>query len=154
MNRKIWGGILATLIIIILAAPGRALPGGEEEAAVKKVIEEAYVRGVHIDRDVPAMRSGFHPEFNMLILKDDNIVTYPIDKWVESVEKSKKDHPQPPAHKITYKFPWVDVTGNAAVAKIEIYRDDRHIYTDYMSLYKFPEGWKIVNKIYHGHMKK
>jgi hypothetical protein len=46
---------------------------------------------------------------------------------------------------------FVDVTGNAAIAKIEVFKDSRHVYTDYMSLYKFKDGWKIVNKIYQKH---
>jgi len=45
----------------------------------------------------------------------------------------------------------VDVTGNAAVAKIEIYKDGKHIYSDYMALYKIDNNWKIVNKIYFSH---
>ncbi len=45
----------------------------------------------------------------------------------------------------------VNVTNNAAVAKIKIFRDGKHIYSDYMALYKFDDGWKIVNKIYAAH---
>ena len=37
---------------------------------------------------------------------------------------------------------------DAAVAKFELYREGEHIFTDYMTLYQFPDGWKIVGKIY------
>ncbi len=46
------------------------------------------------------------------------------------------------------EFPLIDVTGNAAVAKVKFMVGDRHVYTDYLSLLRFTEGWKIVNKIY------
>ena len=32
----------------------------------------------------------------------------------------------------------MNVKGNAAVARVEIYRDGKHTFTDYLSLYKFP----------------
>jgi hypothetical protein len=41
----------------------------------------------------------------------------------------------------------VDITGNAASVKVvEIYEKSK--YTDYLSLLKFGDGWRIVNKIY------
>ena len=52
---------------------------------------------------------------------------------------------------MTSDIPMVSVSGDAAVAKVMIYRDDKLIYSDYMSLYKFEDGWKIVAKIYFSH---
>lgn len=124
-----------------------------EASAVKKVIEKAYVNGIHINRDIEAIKKGFHPDFNMLILRDGKIVKVPIAQWIERIEEGKKKNPGPSKVKTTHKFSMVDVTGNAAVARIEIYKDGKHTYTDYMSLYKFPDGWKIVNKIFQSHKK-
>jgi hypothetical protein len=45
-------------------------------------------------------------------------------------------------------FHLVDVAGNAAVAKLDVYRNDEFYSTDYMLLYKFVDGWKIVSKVY------
>ncbi len=45
----------------------------------------------------------------------------------------------------------MDVTGNAAVAKIELFKDSKHVYTDYLSLLKFSDGWKITDKVYFRH---
>jgi hypothetical protein len=42
----------------------------------------------------------------------------------------------------------VDITNNEAVARVEVHRDGKHIFTDYLSLYKFADGWKIVGKIF------
>ncbi|MCP5105819.1 MAG: nuclear transport factor 2 family protein, partial [bacterium] len=33
------------------------------------------------------------------------------------------------------------------------FKDEKYVYTDYMSLYKFKDGWKIVNKTYHSNHK-
>ncbi len=48
-------------------------------------------------------------------------------------------------------FSLIDFSGNTAIARMEIYENSKHIYTDYMGLYKFPEGWRIVNKIFYSH---
>jgi hypothetical protein len=46
------------------------------------------------------------------------------------------------------EFPLVDITNNEAVARVEVHRDGKHIFTDYLSLYSFADGWKIVGKIF------
>ena len=50
---------------------------------------------------------------------------------------------------VTVEFKSIDITGTAAVAKIEFFVDNVLTYVDYISLYKFEDGWKIVNKIYY-----
>jgi len=45
----------------------------------------------------------------------------------------------------------VDVVGNAGIAKIEFYKGEKLAYTDFLSLYKFNDGWKLVAKIYQEH---
>ncbi len=47
----------------------------------------------------------------------------------------------------------LDVTGGAAAAKIEISKDGRLVYTDYLSLLKFTDSWKIAAKVYQAHQK-
>ena len=42
----------------------------------------------------------------------------------------------------------IDVTENAAIVKLQVYKDSKHFSTDYMLLYKYKDGWKIVSKIF------
>ncbi len=150
MKRTIF--ILGSVVLCF----GLVVAGGDqnmekEKAAIQKVIEKAYVKGIHINRDPEAIRSGFHPEFNMLVLREDKITKVPIENWIAKIEESKKKNPEPSDVETTHNFSLVDITGDAAVAKIEIFKDSKHVFTDYMSLYKFDDGWKIVNKIFHHH---
>ena len=48
-------------------------------------------------------------------------------------------------------FPVVEVSGTAASVRVEVYRDGKHTFTDYLLLYKFTDGWKIVSKAYDTH---
>lgn len=120
-----------------------------EQKAIKKVMEDAYIKGFFLNRDAQAMREGFHPDFNILMLNNEGKMTLlPIAEWTNIVETRLKDKKQTD---ITCKYPLIDVTGVAAIVKIEIFQKGKLLYTDYMSLYKFSDGWKIVNKIYHHH---
>jgi hypothetical protein len=151
MRRVVLLVLAAALLVTATLFAGEA-EVEKERAAIRQVIESAYIRGIHTEWDAEAVSSGFHPEFAMLIFEGGGIRKLPIGDWVKSIERNKKNHPEGPQYKITHEIPMVDVTGNAAVAKIELYKDGTHIFTDYMSLYKFEDGWKIVGKIYYRHM--
>jgi hypothetical protein len=122
-----------------------------EQEAVMTVIETAYIQGIHNERDVDKIRSGFHDDFNMLPFRDDEIGKVSIQQWIEGIERSLERNPDPPDVPVRADFAAVEVSGNAAVARIEVYRGETHLYTDFMSLYKFEDGWKIVAKIYYSH---
>ncbi len=138
------------IAVLLLAVSSSAVAG--DEADVKDVIKTAYIEGVHIESSPEKMRAGFHPDFTMSVLRDDKIVKVSLDDWIGRMEagnkEKKMDAPKP---NVTYEFPEVNVEGNAAVARVELHRDGKHIFTDYLSLYKFEDGWKIVAKIFHRH---
>lgn len=124
-----------------------------EEEAIKEVINKAYIEGIHNKGEIKAIERGFHPGFNLLIKQDNVLEKLPIYNWVyySKVRKEKDPTPLTEEQKTVCKFINIDVTGDAAVAKIELHRQDKLIFTDYLSLYKFNEGWKIVGKIYFKH---
>jgi len=123
-----------------------------EQEAVKKVIQSAYVEGIHNMGSIEDIEEGFHPGFEMLIKeKDNNLNKFPIYTWKKRAKERKENNPQGPDTETTAKYPMIDVTGDAAVVKIELYKKDKKIFTDYITLYKFKKGWQIVGKIYHRH---
>jgi len=141
--------MLAGLLAAWLPAPVYSEEDAEV-AAVKHVIEEAYIKGIHINQDIDAIRKGFHPEFAMVMYQDGAISKLTIEEWIARIEEGKKKGDRPKVE-IKHEFPMVEVSGNAAVARIELYRDGKHVFTDFMSLYKFPDGWKIMSKTYYRH---
>ena len=73
-----------------------------------------------------------------------------LEEWIARLEKGNRERTGPrPA--IRHEFTGVDVTGNAATVRLELYRDGKHAFTDYLSLYRFPDGWKIVSKTFQAH---
>jgi hypothetical protein len=138
--------ILSFCAIITLPLAGQAT---DEKEAIIKVIESAYVQGIHNARDIENIGKGFHPGFNLLgIDQAGNLTMLPIYTWEASVRRGVEAG-RTPAVQTTAKYPLIDISGSAAVARVELYREGKQIFTDYLSLYKFPEGWKIVSKIYY-----
>ena len=146
---RIAGSKSAALILLLVFAAAPMV--ADDSSDVKAVIESAYVQGVHVKLDPAAMRKGFHPDFRMLVLKDGKMTAVTLEEWIGRMEAGAKKNPDAPRPAIKAEFPAVNVTGNAAIARVEIYRDGKHTFTDYLSLYKFPEGWMIVGKIFQAH---
>ena len=136
---------------ILADALGSASASADDSSDVKAVIQSAYVDGVHVKLDPTAMRKGFHPDFRMLVLKDGKMTAVTLEEWITRMENGAKKNPDAPRPAIKAEFPMINATGNAAVARVEIYRDGKHTFTDYLSLYKFPDGWMIVGKIFQAH---
>jgi hypothetical protein len=121
-----------------------------DEEAVKQVIQTAYIDGIQNGGSIDEIRKGFHPSFTMLRNMENTIKPLPIEEWIANIEKSKKENaPAPP--KAEGKFLSVDVTGTAAVVKLELYRGGKKTFTDYLVLSKFSEGWRIISKSFYRH---
>ena len=136
--------------VLVTITAGGAMAAEEERRAIESVIRTAYIEGVHVKGDPALMRKGFHPDFRMFMLKDGALTTITLDEWAGRIEKAAKERTGP-APQIRAEFPLVDVVKDEAVARVEVHRDGKHIFTDYLSLYRFADGWKIVAKIFQSH---
>ena len=142
--------LLAVILTVLCAVPAAAT----EKDDVTRVVTDAYLKGVHINRDAAAMRAGFHPDFRMLVLgADGKMSAVTLEDWAGRIEKAAANPNAPRLPAVKYEFTQVDVQGTAAVVRVELWRDGVLTFTDYLSLYKFPDGWKIVGKIYFTHPK-
>jgi hypothetical protein len=137
---------LLTTVLLAAASPARAQ---SDEDAIKALIHSAYVDGLQNLVDLEKTKAGFHPDFVLLGLRDGKLTRLPIAEWIASAEKRKADGVKPPL--TVCKFVAIDVTGSAASVKLELHQNDKRVFTDYLSLYRFPDGWKIVGKIYYRH---
>lgn len=136
---------LLTCLSFALAAQSQ-----NEENAIKKVIQEAYIDGLQNLGNIQTIRDGFHPDFEMLVFRNGQMSKLPIGTWIERVEQ-RKANPSTTPPNITGKFLDVEITGTVAMVKLELHRNGNRIFTDYISLYKFEDGWKLVSKVYYQH---
>ena len=141
--------IILSLAILTLFVSYSFAQSDDDKKAIIKTIDAAYVQGLQNAKNIDNINMGFHPGFNLLGVDQRNSLTkLPIYTWEAGV-RARVEAGQSPQVVTTAKYPLVDITGNAAVVKVELYREGTKIYTDYLSLYKFEEGWRIVSKIYY-----
>ena len=120
-----------------------------EKEAIKEVIRSGYVDGLMNYGDTEVTKKCFHPDFYITILSNNGLAKYNISDWIKNVEKTKADG-KVPDRKVSVEFAMIDITKYAAVAKLNLSdNNNKQLYTDYLLLYKFEEGWKIVQKIYY-----
>jgi protease I len=114
-----------------------------DEAAIRQTVQYYFDGGKN--RDSVALRKAFHPDARMLFAKDGKLVVVPIGEYITRVAGS----PAKPGEvdSTTRRVTSVDVTGDAAIARVELGRPDM-VITDYMSLLKVDDRWQIVNKIF------
>lgn len=153
MTKKNFSISIGILALAVVATTAFVYANADmEKDEVKSLIKAAYLNGAFNDLDTESMREGFHPVFKINGVKDGELSQYPINDWIKSIEKRKASPDfKPEDQKWDYKFVYVDVTGVAASAKIELSKDGKHVYTDYLSLLKFADGWKITDKVYFKH---
>ncbi|MCD9019915.1 nuclear transport factor 2 family protein [Parachryseolinea silvisoli] len=136
------------LSLVLLAFAITTFAQSADETAIKSVITSAYIEGIQNRGSIENIRKGFHPSFTMLRVVDNNVKPLLLEEWITNLEKAKKDNPAAPP-RTEGKFISVDVTGTAAVAKLELTREGKKTFTDYLVLAKFTEGWRIISKSFY-----
>ncbi len=149
--KKIILSIVVLLITELLTANLLA-DSKDDISEIRNVINKSYFNGASNELDTKSMREGFHPDFVILSLDGTELRRYPIARWIENTEKWKASPEfDKEKAKADCKIVSLDVTGVVASAKTEEWHNGKLIYTDYLSLMKFENGWKIVVKVYNKH---
>lgn len=120
-----------------------------EEKAISEMLERSYIHGAFNELNPQAMAEGFHKDFAIFRTDGPELTRYEIADWVKNVENKKNAADFDPAKNIwEHKFEYIDVSGESAAVKVQLYHEGKHVFTDYLSLLKFPDGWKVVAKVY------
>jgi hypothetical protein len=133
--------ILATLIFIAagLAAPAHAQEG--EDAAVREAVGH-YLQG-HATGDGAHFRMVFHPDSKLFWIQNGELRQRTSADYIGAAP----GHPAVDEAQRKRRIEHVDVTGDAAIAKV-ILDHPGVILTDYLSLLRINGEWKVVNKIF------
>jgi hypothetical protein len=134
-------------VLYLLCSPLLVAQSTNEEGAISEMLVAAYVEGIYVNRDREAVLKGFHPDFVLHVYDGGNLIQAPLEMWLGRLQLDGTRNPD----SIDYEIDLIDITGNSAIAKMRIFENSQLLYTDYFGLYKFEDGWKIVNKIFHGH---
>lgn len=133
---------LGLLLALAVSASSIAFAqSNPEEPQVRETVNN-YLHGLKFN-DVDSLKKAFFPEAKLYFVKRDNTLgQLTQEQWYKGFAQSAGQE-----EKGDLQITEVDITGNAASVKVvEVYEKSK--YTDYLSLLKFTDGWKIVNKIY------
>jgi Putative lumazine-binding len=126
-----------------------------EKEEIVNLIKNGYFNGSFNDLDTKTMAKVFHPDLAIFTPEvGDTLGKYPIKEWIENIEKRKTNPNYKKNKDWVGKCVLVDITGDAAVVKVELREKGKLVYIDYILLSKFTSGWKIVAKIYNEFVSK
>ena len=137
--------VLSSVLIPVVAVQTSGT--SDDEKAIRHVLQHNYVEGMYVKRDPDLLRAGLAETFVMQVYWDGKLRRSTISEWFERMKLNGK----PSKHHTESKIKVLDITGVAAVARVDLFRDSKHTFTDYFGLYKTEDGWKMVTKMFHAH---
>jgi hypothetical protein len=139
---------MAAGVPVILAIGTAAFRGeSRNERDVRAAIDH-YLQG-HATGDGAHFRLVFHPDSKLYFNREGKFTTRTAEEYISGAAgKPAADEAQRKRRIVS-----VDVTGDAAQAKVELDYPTA-LVTDYFNLLKVDGKWMIVNKTFHANPKR
>ena len=145
---KILGVLLLVVVgVSMIVANTHSSSQAQAEAAAARVPLENYIQG-HATGNGDFMRKAFHTDARVMAFRDGKLTNLTAEEFASRFNgKPAADEAQ---RKRTIES--IEIVGNAGVGKIVLdYPTVK--FTDYMSLLKIGDEWKIVNKVFYAEQK-
>jgi len=132
------------LLAIFQSTNGSSMATLEAQARVPL---DNYIQG-HATGNGDFMRKAFHTDAKIMAFRDGKLMNMTAEEF------ASRFNGKPAADEAQRKrrIENVEITGNAGVGKI-VLEYPTVTYTDYMSLLKVGDEWKIVNKVFYAEPK-
>ncbi len=141
---------IVLLLVLFFSARCFAQDKEADDKSIKALIQEAYIGGAYNDDDTEAMKKGFHDHSTVHQLHHENLTVLSLKQWMMQIDRMKAVRPNW-NNRTTAEITVIGLEGNAAVARVDISNNKVPETTDFLSLYKFDDGWKITNRIFARH---
>jgi hypothetical protein len=115
--------------------------------AEARVPLENYIQG-HATGNGDFMRKAFHTDAKIMAFRDGKLTNLTAEEFASRFNGKPATDEAQRKRRIEH----VEITGNAGVGKI-VLDYPTVTYTDYMSLLKIGDEWKIVNKVFYAEPK-
>jgi len=123
----------------------------QDEERVRQLLEDVYVRDMYMKETREALSREFDDVFHMLVPELDGRNSEPVALRWDGLNELRANHPKAVAPDTRFEFPLIDVVGNAAIARVDVFHGETHIYSDFVSLYCVQGQWRLVSKVFHAH---
>ena len=118
-------------------------PFSEDQQPVLEPIRNYFLG--HARDDAAFMRLAFLPGARIESMRDGVLTSWPLDEYCQRF----KGTPQPDEKQRERTIDWLDVSGDAAGARVTLEHGATR-FVDYFVLLRTEAGWKIANKAFHG----
>lgn len=135
---------IAGLLVAFQATKVSSMANAEAEARVPL---DNYIQG-QVTGNGDFIRKAFHPDARVMAFRDGKLTNLTAEEF------AARFNGKPAADEAQRKrrIEKVEITGNAGVGKI-VLEYPTVTFTDYMSLLKVGDEWKIVNKVFYAEPK-
>lgn len=146
--------IAATILLLscpLLQAQHRPQHIDPDRAAIEEVILEAYINGIYNRADVRSVNLGFSDDFKAIIFEgNDQTRVETIQDWIQMAKKNASEGKLPEDEKTgaAMRIIKIEVSNVVANAQIQFLMNGKVQHTDFIGLFKFSGGWKLVNMMY------
>ncbi|MFY9622445.1 MAG: nuclear transport factor 2 family protein [Pyrinomonadaceae bacterium] len=140
---KIIGVILVAILGTVALVAGTSRASQSESEAAARVPLENYIQG-HATGNGDFMRKAFHTDAKVMAFRDGKLTNLTAEEFASRFNGK----PAPDEAQRKRRIESVEITGNAGVGKI-VLDYPTVTFTDYMSLLKVGDEWKIVNKVFY-----
>ncbi|WP_299484813.1 nuclear transport factor 2 family protein [uncultured Allomuricauda sp.] len=111
---------------------------------LQKLIVECDIEPLYLEGNLDKIKEGSHEEFRMNVLYKGTFYTRTRSEWLEDTKSVRKRNL--PLKSTTWEFAQIDYEGHTAVVKLILYEEEELKYVDYLTLYKFETGWRVITK--------
>lgn len=146
--------IIAGIICVLASQKAFSQTKGrsyDNAAAIEEVIREAYINGVYNEGYLLSVTQGFIPDFKAIIFEGNGQSRLEslqdwIDKTKENINSGNLPLQGPSA--IDFKIINIQISDKIANVQLQFLKGGKLQHTDFIGMYHFPEGWKLVNMMY------
>ena len=139
--------VVSGLVALVALQTRASIAPNANEAEVRAAVEH-YLLG-HATGEGAHFRMVFHPDSKLYFNRDGKFTIRTSEDYIAGAPgKPAADEAQRKRRIVN-----VDVTGDAAVAKVELDYPNA-LLTDYFTLLKVDGKWMIMNKIFHTQSKR
>lgn len=112
---------------------------------VQKGIDAMYNK-----RKPELIKKYYHPGYVLQIVKENDLQLVYLHNRLEARADWERSGQCPIQAKVEIKIQNIESSGNAATVYFNYFMGNVHTCDDFIALYKFADGWKIVNQTtYH-----
>ena len=141
---------LTLLGVLSAMSPAAGQDADAVKAEIRQAIDTAYLNAYWNDMNIQAFLAGWdHGAISPSLRPTGEVTFMSVTEWIAGAVSANRKAPE--KKEVKFLYPVIDVTGDMAMAKVEVMRGETLIFTDYFPVIKTKTGWKIVGYPYYVH---